>query len=346
MSFTRRGRVLDMCSLVLVLVVAASLSACGKAGGADTDKDTSAKDALSLSAFASAQSGWNSVIPAFLAGPQGAGVTINSPSYGTSGDLAQAIIDGQSADIVNFSDQPTITRLVRAGKVAADWNAGPGAGSPFGSVTTLMVRAGNPNNVHDWSDLLQPGLEVIAVNPVLSGSSKWGVLAAYAATSGGNQDPDGGLNFLKTLVLEHIKIAPATAREATDAFLQGKGDVLIVPESTAIDAERRDTSLTHIVPPQTMKADNMIAVIKDGPHIEAATHLRDFLYTPDAQRLWARAGFRPSDPAVAAEFASEFPMPTQKLWTIDDLGGWSSTDSRFFDSKNGSITKIFNQAVQ
>ncbi len=60
--------------------------------------------------------------------------------------------------------------------------------------------------------------------------------------------------------------------------------------------------------------------------------------------MWAEAGFRPVDPAVLAEFADKFPAP-EKLWTIDDLGGWSTVDKELFDKENGSITKIYKQAT-
>jgi sulfate transport system substrate-binding protein len=56
------------------------------------------------------------------------------------------------------------------------------------------------------------------------------------------------------------------------------------------------------------------------------------------------AGFRPVDPAVAADFAKDFPAP-EKLWTIADLGGWSEVDPALFDKENGTITKIYKQAT-
>ena len=63
-----------------------------------------------------------------------------------------------------------------------------------------------------------------------------------------------------------------------------------------------------------------------------------------AQRLWAQAGFRPVDPAVATNFRDQFPVPT-KLWTIADLGGWGKVDSQLFDRRSGRITKIYLQAT-
>ena len=59
---------------------------------------------------------------------------------------------------------------------------------------------------------------------------------------------------------------------------------------------------------------------------------------------WAQSGFRPVDPAVAAEFADDFPAPA-KLWTIADLGGWKVVDSALFDKENGSITAIYKKAT-
>ena len=72
--------------------------------------------------------------------------------------------------------------------------------------------------------------------------------------------------------------------------------------------------------------------------------MNNFLFTPEAQTIWAQAGFRPVDPAVAANFAAEFPA-SQKLWTIDDLGGWGTVDPALFDKENGAITTIYKKAT-
>jgi sulfate/thiosulfate transport system substrate-binding protein len=85
-------------------------------------------------------------------------------------------------------------------------------------------------------------------------------------------------------------------------------------------------------------------VVKTTAHADQANALKNYLYTPEAQKLWAEAGFRPVDPAVAADVAKDFPTP-QKLWTITDLGGWSTVDPALFDKDNGSITKIYKQAT-
>lgn len=325
---------------------AALLAACG--GGASDvaggDAEQGAADTtLTVVAYAVPEPGWSKIIPAFAATEEGKGVAVTT-SYGASGDQSRAVVDGKPADLVNFSVEPDITRLVKADKVAEDWNADATQGIPFGSVVSLVVRKGNPKNIRDWDDLLQPGLEVVSPSPLSSGSAKWNLLAPYAAKSNGGQDQQAGLDFVNRLVTEHIRTRPSSGREATDLFLQGTGDVLLSYENEAINIERQGKPVEHVNPPQTFKIENPVAVVTSSAHQEQANALKNFLYTPEGQKIWAQAGFRPVDPAVAEEFSTDFPTP-EKLWTIADLGGWSEVDPALFDKDNGSITKIYKQAT-
>jgi sulfate/thiosulfate-binding protein len=326
-------------------VTATLLAACGGgssdvAGGGD---QPAAQTTLTLVAYAVPEPGWSKIVPAFAATPEGKGVAVTT-SYGASGDQSRAVVDGKPADIVNFSVEPDVTRLVKANKVAKDWNADATKGIPFGSVVSLVVRKGNPKNIKDWDDLLQPGIEVVTPSPLSSGSAKWNLLAPYAAKSDGGKDPQAGLDFVTKLVTEHVKTRPSSGREATDVFLQGTGDVLISYENEAINTERQGKPVEHINPPQTFKIENPVAVVTSSTHLDQATALKNYLFTKEGQKIWAQAGFRPVDPSVAADFASDFPTP-QKLWTIDDLGGWNAVDPALFDKDNGSITQIYKQAT-
>jgi sulfate/thiosulfate-binding protein len=329
-------------------VLAASatlLAACG-GGSSDVAGDSGQSDAsttLTVVAYAVPEPGWSKIIPAFTASEEGNGIAVTT-SYGASGDQSRAVVDGKPADLVNFSVEPDITRLVKADKVAKDWNTDATQGIPFGSVVSLVVREGNPKNIKDWDDLLQPGLEVVSPSPLSSGSAKWNLLAPYAAKSNGGQDAQAGLDFVNKLVSEHIKTRPGSGREATDLFLQGTGDVLLSYENEAINIERQGKPVEHVNPPQTFKIENPVAVVSSTQHLEQANALKNFLYTPEGQKIWAQAGFRPVDPAVAEEFSTDFPTP-EKLWTIADLGGWSEVDPALFDKDNGSITKIYKDAT-
>jgi sulfate/thiosulfate transport system substrate-binding protein len=333
-------------TIAAVGVSATVLAACGGGGSSDVaggDGQPAAETTLTLVAYAVPEPGWSKIIPAFAATPEGKGVAVTT-SYGASGDQSRGVQDGKPADIVNFSVEPDVTRLVKADKVDKDWNADATKGIPFGSVVSLVVRKGNPKGIKDWDDLLQPGLEVVTPSPLSSGSAKWNLLAPYAVKSNGGKDPQAGLDFVNKLVTEHVKTRPGSGREATDVFLQGSGDVLISYENEAINTERQGKPVEHINPPQTFKIENPVAVVNSSAHLDKATALKNFLYTADGQKLWAEAGFRPVDPAVAQQFAADFPVP-QKLWTIADLGGWGEVDPALFDKDNGSITKIYKQAT-
>ena len=118
-------------------VTAALLAGCGGgssdvAGGGDQPK---ADTTLTLVAYAVPEPGWSKIIPAFAATPEGKGVAVTT-SYGASGDQSRGVVDGKPADIVNFSVEPDVTRLVKADKVAKDWNTDATKGIPFGSVVS------------------------------------------------------------------------------------------------------------------------------------------------------------------------------------------------------------------
>ena len=267
-------------------------------------------------------------------------------SYGASGDQSRAVVDGKPADIVNFSVEPDVTRLVKADKVAKDWNADATKGIPFGSVVSLVVRKGNPKNIKDWDDLLQPGLEVVTPSPLSSGSAKWNLLAPYAAKSDGGKNPQAGLDFVNKLVTEHVKTRPGSGREATDVFLQGTGDVLISYENEAINVERQGKPVEHINPPQTFKIENPVAVVTSSAHLDKANALKNFLYTAGGpEDLGRRPASGRSIPSVAADFADRLPDAAE---VVDDRRPrWLERRSirRCSTRTTASITKIYKQAT-
>ncbi|MEV6137875.1 sulfate ABC transporter substrate-binding protein [Nocardia sp. NPDC051990] len=331
----------------LTAVAAVMLTACGGGasdtvggGGADGSGGT-----LNLYAYAVPKPGFDKVVPEFNKTDKGKGVTING-SYGASGDQSRKVKDGAEADVVNFSVEPDITRLVDAGLVDPSWNADATKGIPFGSVVAIVVRKGNPKGIKDWDDLLAPGIQVVTPNPFSSGSAKWNLLAPYAAKSDGGKNPQAGLGYLSQLISsEHVQVQPKSGREATETFLQGTGDVLLSYENEAIFSERNGDPIEHIVPPTTFKIENPVAVLKSSKHLDTAIAFRDFLFTTEGQRAWASAGFRPVDPKVAADYAKDFPTP-QKLWTIADLGGWKTVDKDLFTPNTGSVAVIYDKATR
>ena len=334
-----RRRVVAL-TLLAVLVAACHAGASDAVGGG---RVSTGGTKITLVAYSVPEPGWSKVIPAFNASVEGQGIQVIT-SYAASADQSRGVVEGKPADIVNFSVEPDITRLVKAGKVSADWDKDAARGIPFGSLVTLVVRKGNPKHITDWDDLLRPGVEVVTPSPLSSGSAKWNLLAPYAAKSGGGRDAGAGIDFISKLVHEHVKLRPSSGRLATDVFIEGSGDVLISYENEAIAAERQGRSVEHVTPSQTFKIENPLAVIANSPHLDAALAFKNFQYTAAAQRLWAQAGFRPVEPAIADKFRDLYPVPV-KLWTITDLGGWAAVDRQLFDRSAGSITKVYLEAT-
>src|SRR4030081_2446285 len=108
-------------TLLALLSIAAALllAACGSSS-------TSSKP-LTLVASSTPQGVFEKLIPAFQATPEGSGVSF-SQSYGPSGQQSRAVANGLHADIVNFSLEPDVEKLVKAGLVSPNWksNGSPG----------------------------------------------------------------------------------------------------------------------------------------------------------------------------------------------------------------------------
>jgi sulfate/thiosulfate-binding protein len=336
-----------------LMAIAATLAIAGCGGASDSTESAGSASSgasgasgatkLSLVAYAVPKVAFDKVIPLFQQTDAGTGITF-SQSYGPSGDQSRKVAAGLQADVVNFSVEPDVTKLVDKGLVAKDWNAGEHHGIPFGSVVTIVTRKGNPKHITSWDDLLKPGVEVVTPNPFSSGSAKWNLLAPYAAKSDGGKNPKAGLAYLDKLISEHVKVQPKSGREASETFTQGTGDVLLSYENEALFLQRNGEDVEHHTPATTFKIENPIAVTVKSKHPEQAQAFVDYIYTPEAQKALAEAGFRPVDATVAKQFARDFPAPA-KLWTIADLGGWPEVNDTLFDPDKGSVAKIYDEAT-
>jgi sulfate/thiosulfate transport system substrate-binding protein len=334
-------------SIIAVLATAAVVAA--GCGGASDEKGGNSAAAstgdgstgtLSLVAYSTPQVVYDEIIPAFQATPEGNGLAFKT-SFGASGDQARAVEAGQKADVVTFSTEPDMTRLVDAGLVEPTWKDGANQGLVTTSVVSFVVREGNPKNIKTWDDLLKPGVEVLTPNPFSSGAAKWNLLAAYGYASQGGKDPAAGLDFVSKLITDHVKVQDKSGREALQNFIGGNGDVLLSYEYEAITANKNGEKLEYVIPDDTIKINIDIATTKDAP--PAAKTFLDYVLSKPAQEQFASWGYRPVNEEVLAAHKSEFPDPPG-LFTIDDLGGWEKVNDELFDIEGGSIAKIEEDA--
>ena len=318
------GLLLTLAALVAVGVVAGC-------GGSSSDSGGSGK--VSLVAYSTPQEAYEQLIPAFQKTAAGKGVSF-SQSYGASGDQSRAVANGLPASVVAFSLAPDVTKLVDAGLVSPDWDKDQYHGFVTDSVVALVVRKGNPKNIHTWDDLIKPGVQVIEPNPFSSGGARWNVMAAYGAQIKQGKSPEQALAYL-TQFFKHVAVQDKSARDALQTFTSGKGDVLVSYENEAITAQQKGKAVDYVIPDQTILIQNPVAVTKDAN--DSAKAFVSFLHTPEAQKIFAAKGYRP----VNAELVDKSKYPTPSgLFTIDDFGGWAKVMKDFFDPENGSVAKI------
>jgi sulfate/thiosulfate-binding protein len=288
-----------------------------------------------LVAYSTPQEAYGQIIEAFQRTPAGKDVTFTQ-SYGASGDQSRAVAAGLEADIVAFSLEPDLTRLVKQRLVADDWNKAPGDGMVTDSVVVIGTRKGNPKKLTDWADLTKPGVEVLTPNPFTSGGARWNVLAAYGANSGGGARHAAGVAYLHSL-FDHVPVQDDSARKSLQTFTGGKGDAILAYENEAVFAKQKGQALDYTIPASTLLIENPAAVTANSRHPEEARAFLAFLHGPVAQKIFASNGYRPT--AADVPGARRFPTPSG-IFTIADLGGWDSATARFFDPENSVMADV------
>ncbi len=264
------------------------------------------------------------------------GVTVDQSHAGTS-KQARAIADGLSADVVTFNQVTDIDFLVKQGLVSADWQkAFPDNASPFYSLPSFLVRAGNPKNIKDWDDLVRDDVEIIFPNPKTSGNARYTYLAATAYAREKFDGDEAKVKEFVTKIFNNVPVFDTGGRAATTTFAErGIGDVLITFESETqgIASEYGAGGYEQVVPSLSLLAEFPVAIVdkvvdRNGSRDLAKSYL-DFLYSPEGQKIEAGHGLRVRDAAVAAEFKDRFPQV--RLVTVEEVfGGWEKVQAGHF----------------
>jgi sulfate transport system substrate-binding protein len=280
------------------------------------------------------------------------GDTVNiSLSNGGSGKQARAVLDGLDADVVTLALAYDIDALAsHGGLVPANWQSRlPNNSTPYTSTIVFLVRKGNPKGIHDWNDLVRPGIAVITASPKTGGGARWNYLAAWAwalQQPGGN---DASAEAFVKALYHNVPVLDSGARGSTITFVErGIGDVLIAWENEAFLAvkELGPNKFDIVAPSMSIVAEPPVSVVdrnveEHGTRQVAEEYLR-YLYSPEGQEIAARHFYRPRDPAVAAKYAGQF-ANVPKLVTIDAVfGGWSKAQAKHF-ADNGVFDKIYGQ---
>jgi len=290
---------------------------------------------------------YNAVFAKYWKAKTGQTVTVEQ-SNGGSGKQARAVIDGLQADVVTLALAYDINEIADKAKLLpANWQSRlPESSTPYTSTIVLLVRQGNPKHVHDWNDLVKPGISVITPNPKTSGGARWNFLAAWAYALGQKGGNDASAKAFVTRLYKNVPVLDSGARGSTTTFVErGIGDVLIGWESDALLAVNRlgrgkfeivRPSLSILAEPPVCLVDGVVD--KKGTRAVAQAYL-NYLYSAQGQDVIARHYFRPRMPSVAKRYAGMF--PAMKMVTVDRFGGWDKAQATFFGDGG-----VFDQIYQ
>ena len=274
-------------------------------------------------------------------------VTIKG-SHGGSGKQARAIIDGLDADVATLALAYDVDQLYEKGKlIPKDWQKRLAHNSsPYTSTIVLLVRKGNPKNIKDWDDLIKPGVSVITPNPKTSGGARWNYLAAWAFAQKKYGNDEAKTKEFVGKLLKNVPVLDTGARGSTTTFVErGIGDVLLAWENEAFLAQKElgVGKFEIVVPSLSILAEPPVTVVdkfakKHGTEAVAKAYL-DYLYTEVGQEIAAKNYYRPTLPAVAKKYESQFPKVN--LVKIDEaFGGWQKAQKTHF-SDGGTFDQIY-----
>jgi sulfate transport system substrate-binding protein len=199
----------------------------------------------------------------------------------------------------------------------------------------FLVRKGNPRAIHDWGDLVRPGVAVITPNPKTSGGARWNYLAAWAWARGQPGGDEASAREFVRRLYRNVPVLDTGARGSAMTFVQrGLGDVLVAWENEALLVLQQVGSerFEIVIPSMSILAEPPVAVVdavalRHGTREVAQAYL-GYLYSPEGQDIIARNFYRPRDPQVAARYAQRF--PALKLVSVADFGGWAAAQKTHF----------------
>jgi sulfate transport system substrate-binding protein len=319
---------LSVCGLAL------GLYACSPSPQAENPNTAPLK--VTLVSYAVTQSAYEKIIPQFVEQWKAkTGQTVEfEQSYGGSGSQTRAVIDGLAADVVALALALDTKKIEKAGLIEPGWEKeAPNAAIVTRSVIAFVGRD-EAAKVKQWSELADPRVKVITANPKTSGGARWNFLGLWGSVTEQGGDKAQAEKFVQK-VFSNAPVLPKDAREASDVFFtQGQGNLLLNYENEMILAQQKGTPVPYYVPTDfNISIDNPVAVVdanvdKHGTR-QVAEAFVEFLFTPEAQKEFAKVGFRPVNPQIAQEFASQYPQ-IKNLATAQDLGGWEKIQQQFF----------------
>ena len=267
-------------------------------------------------------------------------------SFAGSETVTNQILQGVKAEVAFLSTEREVERLKQGGFVTFIRHAFPYKGIVNRTPFVILVRKGNPKNIHDFADLAKPGVGVIHPDPVSSGGAQWSILAVYGSElvksqkQTGEQDKARALESLQAM-WRNVISTPGSAREARTQFETGFGDALITYELDALLMKATGSAVEVVVPRATIFSEHPVVVIDKNvaaekwPIVDAFIQ---YLVSDEAQQGFVNYHFYSVTNSALNEAGKEFGR-IELPFTIDYFGGWEKAYPEV-------IEQVFKEQVQ
>jgi sulfate transport system substrate-binding protein len=245
-------------------------------------------------------------------------------SHGGSSTQARAVIDGLEADVTTLASFLDTDAIRKKGLIKDGWvDRLPNKSRPYFSTIVFVVRKGNPKGIKDWPDLVKPGVAIVTPNPKTSGNGYISFFSAWGSVvlRGGSRDK--AIEYV-TKLYQNVPVLDSGARGATTTFVQKKiGDVHLAWENEAyLEVREAKGRLEVVVPPISILAEPQVAVVdanvdKKKTRAVAQAYL-EYTYTDEAQEIFAKHFYRPSNEAILKKHLDLF-KPGVRLFSITEI---------------------------
>jgi sulfate transport system substrate-binding protein len=236
---------------------------------------------------------------------------------------------GVPAELALFSLELDAQRLSTSHLVEdQSWHRLPCQGVLNRTPIVFLARPGNLLGIHDFADLVRPGVRIIHPDPLTSGGANWAIMAEYASSL--NQIP-GQPQAAYDLLLgiwKNVVARASSARAARTMFENGFGDVLVTYEQDVLYDRSVGVLKGEIIYPQSsILCEHILVVIdKNIPLTDRrlVNTFTTFLWSEEAQRIFVKYGFRSINDCLNEERLDWGNI--SNLLRIEDFGGWGKAE--------------------